>query len=61
MTGRYEQFTDDSGQHAFRLTSPDGKLLASSNGFSSAAEVLEGIEIMRSLVSTATIVDMTRT
>jgi uncharacterized protein YegP (UPF0339 family) len=57
MAGRFELYTDTSGEHRFRLRASNGEVIASSEGYSSKSGALDGIESVRRNAADAEVVE----
>ena len=60
MTGKgtFEVFLDQAGDYRFRLKAANGEIIAASQGYSSHAMCLKGIESVRTHAPTAKIVEL---
>ncbi len=47
MAGKFELWTDKGGQYRFNLKASNGQVIATSEGYSSKASALNGIESIR--------------
>ena len=61
MAGRFELYRDGRGEYRFRLKAGNGEIIAVSEGYSSKAGALNGIESVRSNAPDATLQDQTGT
>ncbi|WP_223626866.1 YegP family protein [Microbacterium sp. EST19A] len=57
MAGTFELYTDKSGEHRFNLKASNGEVIASSEGYSSKAGALAGIESVRRNAADAEVVE----
>jgi uncharacterized protein YegP (UPF0339 family) len=57
-TGKCEVYPDKSGQYRFRLKAANGEIIAVSEGYSSHASCMNGIESVKTNAPTATIVEV---
>jgi len=57
MAGKFELYTDKSGEYRFRLKSGNGEVIAISEGYSSRAAALNGIESVRRNAADAEVVE----
>lgn len=57
MAGKFELYTDKSGEYRFRLKAGNGEVIATSEGYSSKAAALGGIESVRRSASDAEVVE----
>ncbi|MCS3442272.1 MULTISPECIES: YegP family protein [Microbacterium] len=57
MAGKFELYTDKSGEYRFRLKSGNGEVIAISEGYSSKAAALNGIESVRRNAADAEVVE----
>jgi uncharacterized protein YegP (UPF0339 family) len=48
MAGKFELYLDKAGEHRFRLKAGNGETIAVSEGYSSKASALNGIESVKS-------------
>jgi len=46
-TGKFEVYTDRTGEYRFRLKAPNGEIIAVGQGYSSKAACLNGIESVK--------------
>ncbi|WP_047523411.1 YegP family protein [Microbacterium sp. ZOR0019] len=58
MAGKFELYTDKSGEHRFRLKAGNGEVIASSEGYSSKSAALNGIESVRRNAPDAEVVEV---
>ncbi|WP_043445335.1 YegP family protein [Arthrobacter sp. L77] len=58
MTGTFELFHDEGTSFAFRLTGPDGEVVAVSGPFSNKASAVEGIRVVRECAGMGLIADL---
>jgi uncharacterized protein YegP (UPF0339 family) len=56
--GTFEVFIDHAGSYRFRLKAANGEIIAASQGYSSHAMCLKGIESVRTNAPDAEIVEM---
>jgi len=47
MAGKFELYTDKSGEYRFRLKAGNGQVIAVSEGYASKASALNGIESVK--------------
>lgn len=45
--GKFEVYEDSAGEYRFRLKAPNGEIIAASEGYTSKAGCLNGIESVR--------------
>jgi uncharacterized protein YegP (UPF0339 family) len=57
MAGKFELYTDKSGEYRFRLKAGNGEVIATSEGYSSKSAALGGIESVRRSASDAEVVE----
>ncbi len=57
MAGKFELWTDKGGQYRFNLKASNGQVIATSEGYSSKASALNGIESIRKNAPDAPIVE----
>jgi uncharacterized protein YegP (UPF0339 family) len=57
MAGTFELYTDKSGEYRFRLKSGNGEVIAISEGYSSKASALNGIDSVRRNAAGAEVVE----
>ncbi|GAA1236651.1 MULTISPECIES: YegP family protein [Microbacterium] len=57
MAGKFELYTDKSGEYRFRLKSGNGEVIAISEGYSSKAAALNGIDSVRRNAADAEVVE----
>lgn len=57
MAGKFELFTDKGGQWRFNLKASNGQVIASSEGYSSKASALSGVESVRKNAPDAQVVE----
>lgn len=57
MAGKFELYTDKSGEYRFRLKAGNGEVIATSEGYSSKSAALAGIESVRRSASDAEVVE----
>ena len=57
-TGKFEVFTDKAGEYRFRLKAPNGEIIAASEGYSSKASCMNGIESVKKNAPTAVIIEV---
>ncbi|MBT2473335.1 YegP family protein [Microbacterium sp. ISL-103] len=57
MAGTFELYTDKSGEYRFRLKSGNGEVIAISEGYSSKASALNGIDSVRRNAADAEVVE----
>lgn len=57
MAGTFELYTDKSGEYRFRLKSSNGEVIAISEGYSSKAGALGGIDSVRRNAADAEVVE----
>ena len=58
MAGTFELYTDKSGEYRFRLKSGNGEVIAISEGYSSKASALNGIDSVRRNAADAEVVEV---
>lgn len=58
MAGKFELYTDKSGEYRFRLKASNGEVIAISEGYSSKAGALSGIESVQRNAPDADIVEV---
>lgn len=56
--GKFEVYTDKSGEYRFKLKAPNGEVIAISEGYSSKKSCMNGIESVRKNAPKATIVEL---
>jgi uncharacterized protein YegP (UPF0339 family) len=57
-TGKFEVWTDKSGEYRFKLKAPNGEVIATSEGYSSKKSCMSGIESVKKNAPNATIVEL---
>ncbi|WP_435742770.1 YegP family protein [Microbacterium sp. PMB16] len=57
MAGKFELYTDKSGEYRFRLKAGNGEVIAISEGYSSKSGALAGIESVRRNAADAEVVE----
>jgi uncharacterized protein YegP (UPF0339 family) len=57
-TGKFEVFTDKAGEYRFRLKAPNGEIIAASEGYSSKASCMNGIESVKKNAPTAVVIEV---
>ncbi|KJL21205.1 hypothetical protein RN51_02219 [Microbacterium oxydans] len=57
MAGKFELYTDKSGEYRFRLKAGNGEVIATSEGYSSKSAALNGIDSVRRNASDAEVVE----
>ncbi|MET0811791.1 MAG: YegP family protein [Microbacterium sp.] len=57
MAGTFELWTDKAGEYRFNLTASNGQVIATSQGYSSKASALKGIESVRRNAPDAAVVE----
>jgi len=57
-TGKFEVYTDKSGEYRFRLKAPNGEVIATSEGYSAKKSCMNGIESVKKNAPNATIVEL---
>lgn len=57
MAGKFELYTDKSGEYRFRLKSGNGEVIATSEGYSSKSAALNGIDSVRRIAADAEVVE----
>lgn len=57
MAGTFELYTDKSGEYRFTLKASNGEVIASSEGYSSKAGALAGVESVRRNAADAEVVE----
>lgn len=58
MSGKFELYTDKSGEYRFRLKASNGQTIAISEGYSSKASALAGIESVKTNAPGADVVEV---
>jgi uncharacterized protein YegP (UPF0339 family) len=58
MAGKFELYTDKSGEYRFRLKAGNGEVIATSEGYSSKAGALNGIESVQRSAPGAEVVEV---
>lgn len=58
MAGRFELYTDKSGDWRFRLKAGNGETIATGQGYSSKASALNGIDSVRRNAADAEVVEV---
>lgn len=58
MSGKFELYTDKSGQYRFRLKAANGEIIAASEAYKAKASALNGIESVRKNAAEAPIVEI---
>ena len=58
MAGKFELYTDKSGEYRFRLKADNGEVIAISEGYSSKSGALSGIESVRRNAADAEVVEV---
>lgn len=58
MAGKFELYTDKSGEYRFRLKAGNGEVIATSEGYSSKAGALNGIESVQRNAPDAEVVEV---
>jgi uncharacterized protein YegP (UPF0339 family) len=61
MAGKFEIVRDNDGKYRFRLTAPDGTVVAESPAYQHLKGVVEGIHAVRENAATGLIVDRSQT
>jgi len=56
--GKFEVYTDKSGEYRFKLKAPNGEVIAMSEGYSSKKSCMNGIESVKKNAPNATIVEL---
>lgn len=56
--GKFEVYTDKSGEYRFKLKAPNGEVIAMSEGYSSKKSCMNGIESFKKIAPNATIVEL---
>jgi hypothetical protein len=56
--GKFEIYTDKAGEYRFKLKSPNGEVIAVSEGYSSKKSCMNGIESVKKNAPKATIVEL---
>lgn len=56
--GKFEVYTDKSGEYRFKLKASNGEVIASSEGYSSKKSCMNGIESVKKNAPNATIVEL---
>ena len=57
MAGKFELYTDKSGEYRFNLKASNGEVIASGEGYSSKSGALAGIESVRRNAADAEVVE----
>ncbi|MFJ6534025.1 YegP family protein [Microbacterium sp. NPDC091662] len=57
MAGKFELYTDKSGEYRFRLKAGNGEVIAISEGYSSKSAALNGIDSVRRNAADAEVVE----
>lgn len=57
MAGKFELYTDKSGEYRFRLKAGNGEVIAISEGYSSKSAALNGIDSVRRNAADAAVVE----
>ena len=57
-SGKFEIFPDKGGSWRFRLKAPNGQIIANSQGYSSKAACINGIESVKTNASSAPILEV---
>lgn len=57
MAGKFELYTDKSGEYRFRLRAGNGEVIAISEGYSSKSAALNGIDSVRRNAADAEVVE----
>ncbi|HPD74793.1 MAG TPA: YegP family protein [Methanoregulaceae archaeon] len=57
-TGKFEVYTDKTGQFRFRLKAANGEIIAVSEAYSSKASCMNGIESVKKNAPTAAVVEV---
>jgi uncharacterized protein YegP (UPF0339 family) len=58
MAGKFELYTDKSGEYRFRLKAGNGEVIAVSEGYSSKSAALNGIDSVRRNAADAEVVEV---
>ncbi|MCK2022588.1 YegP family protein [Microbacterium sp. kSW2-24] len=58
MAGKFELYTDRSGEYRFRLKAGNGQVIATSEGYSSKSAAENGIESVRTHAPDAEVVEV---
>jgi uncharacterized protein YegP (UPF0339 family) len=58
MAGKFELYTDKSGEYRFRLKAGNGEVIAVSEGYSSKSGALNGIDSVRRNAADAEVVEV---
>lgn len=58
MAGKFEVYTDKSGEYRFRLKAANGQVIASGQGYSSKDACLGGIESIKNNAPEAKVVEV---
>ncbi|MFK0402048.1 YegP family protein [Microbacterium sp. NPDC090225] len=58
MAGKFELYTDRSGEYRFRLKAGNGQVIATSEGYSSKSAAENGIESVRTNAPDAEVVEV---
>ncbi len=57
MAGKFDLYTDKSGEYRFRLKAGNGEVIAISEGYSSKSAALKGIDSVRRNAADAEVVE----
>ena len=60
MAGKFEIFKDKKQEFRFRLKASNGKIIASSEGYTERTSCLNGIESVKRFAAEALIIDLTK-
>ncbi|MEZ3162058.1 YegP family protein [Microbacterium sp. BWT-B31] len=60
MAGTFELWTDKAGEYRFNLKAGNGQVIATSQGYSSKASALNGIESVKTNAPGAEVVEVER-
>ncbi|WP_091035387.1 YegP family protein [Microbacterium oxydans] len=58
MAGKFELYTDKSGEYRFRLKAGNGEVIATGEGYSSKSAALNGIDAVRRNAADAEVVEV---
>lgn len=60
MAGKFELWVDKGGEYRFNLKASNGQVIATSEGYSSKASAIKGIDSVKSNAPDATVVEITK-
>lgn len=58
MAGKFELYTDKSGEYRFRLKAGNGEVIATGQGYSSKSGAMNGIDSVRRNAADAEVVEI---